>query len=306
VSWPALSPGLWRGKGPAEIALEGASLRARRGTIAWDFDLTAPGIEVGFHHWGLSRGTLLRVSAGNSSLFVGGEGFLSSDLRYEVPLTQRPDLILSRQHFDALVAQLPKHVFAGSQADRSYWLWNNGLRLLPALVHVLYVGALLLAMGISVRHAPRGRGAVVAAGFLAVLVVLERVRNRRAARPALRLTLRRDCLVFARANSAVPLAECSLGKLDVRPTHWSAPTMGRTSTYATVDLPSVVVTKALPQPLTIGGLGYWEATRGAKAVPPRYLLSPPCWASFAEALLGRATTSAATEPELARQDTGSA
>jgi hypothetical protein len=85
VSRPALSPGLLRGRGPAEISLDGASLSARRGTIAWNFDLRAPGTEVGFHHWGLSRGTLLRVSAGNNSLFVGGEAFCPATFVMKFP-----------------------------------------------------------------------------------------------------------------------------------------------------------------------------------------------------------------------------
>jgi hypothetical protein len=111
-------------------------------------------------------------------------------------------------------------------------------------------------MAISIRLTPRGRGVAVAAGFFAVLLHLEKVRNRRTSRPALRLTVRGDCLIFARANSAIPLAKWPLGMLDVRLSPWSAPTMSRTSSYTTVELPSVVVTKALPQPLTIGGLGY--------------------------------------------------
>lgn len=272
--------------------LEGTTLTARHGPIAWRFDVAATGVHVNVHHWGLSRGTILRVSAGNSSLFVGGEGFLSDDLYYEKPLARNPDLVLSGQHFEALIRSLPRASLAFAAEERSYWLWNNGLRLLPALVHVLGVVAILAAMALAVRFAPRDGGIPVALALFVLLVLLEALRNRRRARPALRITFHRDKVFVARTDSAVPLAECPMGALDVRAARWSAPAMGRRTRRGILELPSVVIARALPQPLSIGGLGYWATTGGTKEAPPRYLLSPPCWAPFADALLGGNAVSA--------------
>ena len=291
--WPATHGRSWRSA--CEIALDGARLRAHCGEQQWDLDLAAADARQEFHHWGLCRGTVLRLATTGVALVIGGEGYLSPDLDYMAPLATGPHLILPSSHFKELAAKLLPRPPRAANA-RNFWLWENGARPLATFRPLLYIFALLMAAGLSVKLAPASLGIEIALACVLGLVTLEVRRVRRTAQPTMSLTVDGERVSLADAGSGVSLGQWPIESLTVRLVRWRAPPSGRAGSAAILDMPAMVVEAALARPLSIGAMTLWPGTHGTRTRAPRYLVSPPCWPSLATALLAKPPLPATAAP----------
>ena len=301
--WPATHGQSWRSGPSCEVALDGARLRARRGHVHWDIDLSDSSVSVTFHHWGLGRGTVALVKTGEVRVAIASEGFPAAELDYHAPLAKGPDLILQGSHFDAMVASLPTVFLDRDKTIQTYWLWRNGFRMATAFRPILYVFAFILASGLCVRVKPTPLAAGLSAVLFLGLIMLEVNRGRRMRRPAMRLVLDGSRLSLARADSGTSLGQCPYAELTVRSARWTAPPAGRSGAVTILDMPMVIIEGIVLRPLSIGGSVYWGGTGGPKLAPPQFLVSPVCWTRFAESLLPKHLPLAAPAPQ-ARDSTG--
>lgn len=280
---------IWQaGHGHAcEVELNGTQLRAGRGPLRWEADIAAASTKTGFHHWGLARGTTMQIIGPGNTLVIGGEGYLSPELDYQAPLAGDPDIILTKLHFEELLAKLPKGLVERTHTLRTYWLWKNGLRPLTSARPALLAFPFIFAAAVALQIVPKALGASLAVACLVTLVFLLARHFRQAKRPTMGLTIGRNQLSLVRADTGAQLGTWALDRLAIRSTSWSPPTSSKAGSTATLDLPSVVVEGISARPLTIGASTYWSGTAGPKSAAPLFLVSPACWPSLAEMLLAK-------------------
>ena len=292
MSWPArssLSGGFASllGGGGGDVALESGSVVVRVRGKSQRFELTAPDARVSLHHWAPIRGAVLRFGQGDATIDIGGERYASPESAYAPDAVARPDLILSRPHFEALHRGVREATGLAGAADVAgparFVLYRNGGHPLWAFRPGVTAMALVAVAAMSLGLLPVPLSVILVGVVFGAFILGERHVARLMREGAIELEVAGGALLITRANAPGAPERWTIDRQRVRFSRWQ-PLTSRAASGA-LDLPAVRVELRPGVVLSIGSVEPSADATGPVETAPRYVLDPAWWPLLVKALL---------------------